>query len=100
LELIGYVQATVRANGEALIAYELSSAYWGRGFGREAVGAMMSELVEHYEVKSFSAILKRVNLRSLRLLEHLGFMPATPKEQARHVLELDELLMHREIKHA
>src|SRR6202162_6358079 len=51
-ELIGYVQATVRGGGRAAIAYELSSAYWGRGLGRGAVKAMLSELVEHYKVRS------------------------------------------------
>src|SRR2546427_1046077 len=30
-ELIGYVQATVHPNHRAAIAYDLSSAYWGRG---------------------------------------------------------------------
>src|SRR5215471_10097410 len=29
-ELAGYVQATVRDDGCAAIAYELASAYWGR----------------------------------------------------------------------
>jgi RimJ/RimL family protein N-acetyltransferase len=100
LELVGFVQATVRESGEALIAYELSSAYWGRGLGREAVWAMMSELVEHYQVNSLSAILKRANLRSLHLLENLGFVAATPEQHAGYTLEIDEFLMHREIKHA
>src|SRR6267378_8318683 len=40
--LIGYVQATVREDGRAAIAYELSSAYWGRGLARQAVKAMIS----------------------------------------------------------
>jgi ribosomal-protein-alanine N-acetyltransferase len=44
-ELVGYVQATVRANGHAAIAYELSSAYWGRGLAHAAVDAMIRELV-------------------------------------------------------
>ncbi|MEI8029151.1 MAG: GNAT family N-acetyltransferase [Comamonadaceae bacterium] len=100
LELVGYVQATVRKSGEALIAYELSSAYWGRGLGHESVGAMMSELVEHYQVNSLGAILKHANLRSLHLLEHLGFVAATPEQHTGYTLEIDELLMHCQIKHA
>jgi RimJ/RimL family protein N-acetyltransferase len=43
-ELIGYVQATIHADGRAAIAYELSSAYWGRGLGLRAVQAMIGEL--------------------------------------------------------
>jgi RimJ/RimL family protein N-acetyltransferase len=45
-ELIGYVQATVRSNASAAIAYELSSAYWGRGLASGAVEAMLGELQE------------------------------------------------------
>src|ERR1700739_1257561 len=43
-ELVGYVQATVHADGRAAIAYELCSAYWGRGLARKAVQAMLAEL--------------------------------------------------------
>lgn len=94
--LVGYVQATVRANGNAAIAYALSSTYWGRGLARQAVQAMVSELVEHYDVRSLSAMLKRQNLRSLRLLERLGFSLATAEQLRTHQVEPGELLMHRQ----
>ena len=93
-ELIGYVQATVYANGRAAIAYELSSAHWGRGLARRAVQAMIAELVEHYQVRDLSAVLKRENLRSLRLLERLGFSLALPKQHVEYQLEPGESLMH------
>ncbi|MCY7389050.1 MAG: hypothetical protein LH481_13495 [Burkholderiales bacterium] len=38
------MQATLHANGSAGIAYELSSAYWGRGLAQQAVTAMLREL--------------------------------------------------------
>jgi [ribosomal protein S5]-alanine N-acetyltransferase len=91
-ELAGYVQATVRRGGRAEIAYELSSRYWGRGLARRAVEAMISELAESYRVRHLSAVLKRENMRSLRLLERLGFTPAADAEQK---VEPDELLMLR-----
>lgn len=97
-ELIGYVQATVHPDGRAAIAYELSSAYWGRGLARQAVQAMISELVEHYRVHSLSSALKRENSRSMRLLERLGFSPASHEQHAKHQVEPGELLMLREIK--
>jgi RimJ/RimL family protein N-acetyltransferase len=97
-ELIGYVQATVRANGCAGIAYVLSSAYWGRGFARQATQAMIAELVEHYRVRRLTAVLKRQNLRSLRLLERLGFAPASPELQVKHQVEQGEVLMLREFQ--
>ena len=99
-ELIGYVQATVHQDGRADIAYELSSAYWGRGLARQAVQAMISELVEHYEVVFLSATLKRENVRSLRLLERLGFALASPEQRVEHRVEPGELLMRREAHRA
>lgn len=96
--LIGYVQATVHPNGRAAIAYELSSAHWGRGLARQAVQAMISELAEHYQVHSLFAVLKRENLRSLRLLERLGFSLAAPEQCVEHHLEPGELLMQCEIQ--
>jgi len=97
-ELIGYVQATVHPSGRAAIAYELSSTYWGRGLARQAVQAMISELVEHYRVRSLSSVLKRENLRSMRLLERLGFSQASPEQHVKHRAEPGELLMLREIE--
>ena len=95
-ELIGYVQATVDADGRAAIAYELSSAYWGRGLARQAVQAMISELVQRYQVRSLTAVFKRNNLRSMRLLERLGFSPAATERHRKHQVEPGELLMQRE----
>lgn len=94
--LIGYVQATVHSEGRAGIAYELSSAYWGRGLAREAVQGMMSELVEHYEVRSFFAVLKGENVRSRHLLERLGFSLASAEQHVKHRAEPGEILMYRE----
>jgi uncharacterized protein YhfF/RimJ/RimL family protein N-acetyltransferase len=96
-QLIGYVQATVYPGGRAAIAYELGSAWWGRGFARQAVEAMLGELGERYGVRELSAVLKQENLRSLRLLERLGFAMASPAEHARREVERDEHLMLREI---
>ena len=95
-ELIGYVQATVDANGRAAIAYELSSAYWGRGLARRAVQAMISELGQRYQVRRLTAVSKRNNLRSRRLLERLGFSPAATERHRKHQVEPGELLMQRE----
>jgi ribosomal-protein-alanine N-acetyltransferase len=98
-ELIGYVQATVHPKGRAAIAYVLSSAYWGRGLACQAVNAMISELIEHYGVHSFVAVLKRENLRFIRLLERLGFMLASSEQHVTHQVEPGEILMYRESLH-
>jgi len=96
-ELIGYVQATVRASGQAAIAYELSSAHWGRGLAREAVQAMIRELVEHYRVHELVAVLKRENARSYRLLDRLGFSLASAELHVKHQVEPDEILMQLDL---
>ena len=95
--LIGFVQATVHADGSAAIAYELGSAHWGRGLARLATTAVIDELVTHYRVRQLVAVLKRDNHRSLRLLERLGFAPAPQAVRATHPIEADELLMWRAV---
>lgn len=97
-ELIGYVQATVRAGGQAAIAYELASAYWGRGLASQAVGAMLGELAARYGVHDVSATLKSANHRSMRLLERLGFEPASQEEYGRRQVPPDECLMQLKIE--
>jgi RimJ/RimL family protein N-acetyltransferase len=89
--LIGYVQATLYPDGRAAIAYELSSRYWGRGLAREAVAAMIGELVENYGANTLSAVFKAKNQRSLRLLERLGFRRAAAGNSI--PVEPDELVM-------
>jgi RimJ/RimL family protein N-acetyltransferase len=95
-ELIGYVQATVHAEDRAGIAYILSSRFWGRGLAYRAVDAMLAELGENYAVHHFTAVLKRRNLRSRRLLERLGFSMAPPELQLELGAEADEWLMQSE----
>jgi RimJ/RimL family protein N-acetyltransferase len=96
-DLVGYVQATVQPDGRAAIAYELSSAYWGRGIARRAVQAMTAELVEYYHVHTLTAVFKSDNLRSRRLLERLGFVLASAQSQAGPGVEAGEVLMQREV---
>lgn len=93
---IGYVQATVYPDGQASIAYELGSRFWGFGYASESVQALMRELVERYDVREFSAVLKKHNHRSLRLLERLGFSLASSERRAQTETDPDELLMVRD----
>lgn len=94
--LAGYVQATVRADGSAGIAYELNSAHWGRGLATRAVQAMIDELCARYRVRCLTAVLKAGNARSLRLLGRLGFAPASDALRAAHGVEPDELILQRD----
>jgi len=96
-DLAGYVQATVHEDGRAAIAYELSSPYWGRGLARQAVRVMITELAEYYHVRRVTAVLKRENQRSFRLLERLDFALASPACRSKYGVEDDEILMWREV---
>jgi RimJ/RimL family protein N-acetyltransferase len=96
--LVGYVQATVHADGRAAIAYVLASRYWGRGLARQAVEAMIAELEQHHRVRTLSAVLKCGNTRSLRLLERLGFSPAPDAMRVPLEVEADEALMVRDLR--
>jgi len=95
--LIGYVQATVRSDGSAGIAYELASAYWGRGLATRAVNAMIDVLVAHYGVRELDAIAVRRNQRSLRLLERLGFEIASAQRHADIKIDPAVVLLSRRV---
>lgn len=95
---IGYVQATLRADGSALVAYVLNSRHWGRGYASEAVQALLDELAARWGVRLALAVLKRDNLRSLALLRRLGFqaLAVDPADaDAAAAVEPDECLMAR-----
>jgi RimJ/RimL family protein N-acetyltransferase len=92
-ELAGYVQATVRRNGTSLVAYELGSRYWRRGIATAAVRAMLMELADHYDVRTFVAVLKARNDRSMGLLRKLGFVAASTGVLLEYRDEPDEIVM-------
>jgi len=99
-ELAGFVQATVRADGGAAIAYVLASRHWGRGLATRAVQAMIDELVERCAVRRLSAVFKRENRRSMRLLQRLGFELAAPRQEDGFAIEPDEWRMELEVRPA
>ncbi|HSC99435.1 MAG TPA: GNAT family N-acetyltransferase, partial [Casimicrobiaceae bacterium] len=66
----------------------------GHGYASEAVSAMLDELVGYYGVTSFTAVLKRDNLRSVHLLDRLGFAVAADSAGPHNLLP-DEMLMRR-----
>ncbi|MFN8457214.1 MAG: GNAT family N-acetyltransferase [Anaerolineae bacterium] len=69
----GLVQATIRPEGEAMLAYELTQGLRGQGIATEACTAVIAELVGYYEVTSLLAYVDTRNTPSIRLLERLGF---------------------------
>jgi [ribosomal protein S5]-alanine N-acetyltransferase len=92
---VGFVQATIAPPGTASIAYVLSSVHWGRGYASIATRAMIEHLATAYGVHHFTATVEAENQRSIRLLEHLDFRPATAHELAGHRLSPSERLFVR-----
>jgi prolyl-tRNA editing enzyme YbaK/EbsC (Cys-tRNA(Pro) deacylase)/RimJ/RimL family protein N-acetyltransferase len=93
---IGYVQATVvPVRRLAWIGYVLSRCHWGRGHATAATRAMIEHLVEAYGVERFLATVEWRNRRSVRVLERLGFRPATSPELQGHALSPTERLYVR-----
>jgi RimJ/RimL family protein N-acetyltransferase len=73
-EFMGYVQASVMLDEAAvLIAYHLFPAFWGQGFAREAVAGMLADCRARHGLREARAYIDTRNLRSLRLVEALGF---------------------------
>jgi [ribosomal protein S5]-alanine N-acetyltransferase len=82
-EYAGLVQATIRPDGVALLAYELNQAFRGQGFAAEACAAVIEEVGRHYEVTICIAYVDTRNAPSIRLLERLGFT------RTEHIVQAD-----------
>jgi [ribosomal protein S5]-alanine N-acetyltransferase len=73
-DYMGYVQATILPEEAAvLIAYHVFPAFWGGGYGREAVSAMLAACRRDYRLREARAYIDTRNTRSLRLVAALGF---------------------------
>jgi RimJ/RimL family protein N-acetyltransferase len=72
-ELVGDLAVGLdRTGSTATIGYTLRPDHWGRGFGSEAVGALVDALLAR-GIDRVVATIDPLNLRSARLLEGLGF---------------------------
>ena len=75
----GYVQATVREDGSALLGYMLFESSFGHGYATEAVRAMLDHLATAERCTEARAEVEPENVRSVALLERLGFEHAGDK---------------------
>jgi RimJ/RimL family protein N-acetyltransferase len=72
-ELVGDLAVGLdRTGAAATVGYTLRPDHWGRGFGAEAVGALVDALFERGTIRVL-ATLDPLNHRSARLLERVGF---------------------------
>lgn len=95
--LAGYVQATIKRDRTAHIAYELASKFWRQGIGSASVTAMLEELEANYDVLAFAATLRARNYRSLSLLRSLGFGLEQPDGVSAVDHEFDEIVMYKAV---
>lgn len=72
---IGMVEATVPADQRVSIGYMFDPRFWRRGYGREAVKAMLDHLVAH-GARGFEASIDVRNAASKALIASLGFKHA------------------------
>lgn len=81
---IGRVEATVRLDHRAFLAYELGTAHQGQGLATEACAAMIAHLFETYPLDELAAEIDTRNEPSRRLLERLGFRRTGRRDHADH----------------
>ncbi len=79
---IGRVEATVRQDLSAQLAYELGVPHWGKGCATEACRRVLRMLFEEFGVMEVVAEVDTRNLASIRLLDRLGFQRGALKENA------------------
>ena len=82
---LGYVQATVRHDRSADIAYVLFREAWGHGYGREAVTALIEHLQSDWRTPFVRASVDTRNQRSIAMLESLGFQPGEVRIEAERI---------------
>jgi len=69
----GYVQATIHPESTADFAFVFAPQHWGRGIAFEACRAALPSLADDFGVRALFATVDPRNLRSIGLLQRLGF---------------------------
>lgn len=97
--IVGHLTATIHPNRETDIAYGVASKHWGKGFAKSAVNQLLPKLTEEFGVTVFFIVTERMNTRSVRLAEQLGFLAVanTSEAAARHALRPTEVLLKKAI---
>lgn len=79
---VGLVEATVRSDRSAHIAYATFPRFWRQGFAREGCGAVLRFLTEAFGTECAVAEIDTRNLPSVALVESLGFERASTTAHA------------------
>ncbi len=74
-EPVGFLQVSLRRNGDLQIGYFLARRFWGQRLAREACEAVRTFIVSAGFRRPLHAAAHRDNQASLRVLAALGFEP-------------------------
>lgn len=84
-KLIGEVQATIMSHAQAsYVAYDVFTKEQGKGYGREAVRALIDHVAQAYGIRRFLAEIDAENVRSVALIESLGFKHVETHKAVEH----------------
>jgi len=76
----GYVQATIHPAATADFAFVFAPEHWGRGVAFEACRAAIPSLERDFGVRALFATVDPRNLRSISLVQRLGFEEALAED--------------------
>ncbi len=77
---VGTLQATLRADATAAIAYVIFTPFWGRGFASEGCRWLLTELFERRGMHEAFAYVDERNAASLRVAAAVGLTVRTPQD--------------------
>lgn len=80
----GTMQASVRPNDSADIAFIIFPEYWGKGYGRRASKAMINHIFLNYNLKNIKTNIDTRNNRSIRMVEAMGLQRVREIKNADH----------------
>lgn len=73
IELDGAAIGKVGCRRVPKIGYILHPDFWGKGYAREALAAVIPHVFTHFDVPAIKADIDPRNAASIRLIERLGF---------------------------
>ena len=79
---MGTVEATLRADDTALLAYMIFTPFQRRGYAREGCARVLQHLVRDYGVRLVIAEIDTRNQPSIALVESLGFIRTATRHAA------------------
>ncbi len=91
-QALGYMQATLLVPTEAWIGYVFATPAQGRGNATRAAAAMVEHLLGAFAIDRVLASVDAGNLRSIALLDRLGFREGSAAERADAGVEAHERL--------